>query len=63
MLIFGELHLQLVLAEYQTYYKGRRPIAAASAGCLGPAAAHLSQHWIKRRAILASLIHEYERAA
>ncbi len=25
MLIFGERHLRLVLAEYQTHYNGRRP--------------------------------------
>ena len=30
MLIFGERHLRIVLAEYEAHYNGRRPIAAAS---------------------------------
>jgi putative transposase len=30
MLIFGERHLRLVLAEYEAHCNGRRPIAAAS---------------------------------
>jgi hypothetical protein len=30
MLIFGERHLRAVMAEYETHYNGRRPIAAAS---------------------------------
>jgi len=34
MLIFGERHLRLVLAEYEAHYNGRRPIAAASSARL-----------------------------
>jgi len=36
MLIFGQRHLQLVLAEYEGHYNGRRPIAAASSARPGP---------------------------
>ena len=34
MLISGERHLRLVLAEYEAHYNGRRPIAAASSARL-----------------------------
>ena len=36
MLIFGERHLHLVLAQYAAHYNGRRPIAAASFARSGP---------------------------
>jgi putative transposase len=36
MLIFGERHLRLVLAEYAAHYNRRRPIAAASSARPGP---------------------------
>jgi hypothetical protein len=36
MLIFGKRHVWAVLAEYETHYNGRRPIAAASSPRLGP---------------------------
>ena len=37
MLIFGQRHLQLVLAAYEGHYNGRRdPIAAASSARPGP---------------------------
>ena len=36
MLIFGQRHLLLVLAEYEAHYNGRRPIAASSSGRPGP---------------------------
>jgi len=32
MLISGERHLQLILAEYPAHYNGRRPTAADSSG-------------------------------
>ena len=36
MLIVGERHLHLVLAQYAAHYNGRRPIAAASFARSGP---------------------------
>jgi len=36
MLIFGERHLLLVLAEYEAHYNGRPPIAASSSNRPGP---------------------------
>jgi transposase InsO family protein len=39
MLIFGERHLRLILAEYEAHYNARRPIAAASSARPGPIAA------------------------
>jgi putative transposase len=65
MLIFGERHLRSVLAEYARHYNGRRP--HRSRGLRPPrpdyTTADLSQHRIKRRAILGGLINEYQRAA
>ena len=64
MLISGERHLRLVLAQYEAHYNGRRPIAAASSA---PRPDHpvadLSQERIKRRPVLGGLINEYGRAA
>jgi hypothetical protein len=40
LLILGERHLRLVLAEYEAHYNGRRPTAAASSARPGPARAH-----------------------
>ena len=65
MLIFGERHLRLVLAEYEAHYNGRRPHRSRQ---LHPprsdySAADLSQERIKRRPVLGGLINEYERAA
>jgi putative transposase len=36
MLIFGQRHLQSILAQYEVHYNGRRPIAAASSARPGP---------------------------
>jgi putative transposase len=36
MLIFGQRHLQTILAEYEAHYNGRRPIAASSSNRPGP---------------------------
>jgi len=65
MLIFGERHLRLILAEYETHYNGRRPHRSRQLRPPRPdhPAADLSQQRIKRRAILGGLIHEYQRAA
>jgi putative transposase len=65
MLIFGERHLRLILAEYETHYNGRRPHRS---GQLRPPrpdhpVADLSQKRIRRQPVLGGLISEYERAA
>jgi putative transposase len=65
MLIFGERHLRLVLADYTAHYNGRRP--HRSRQLRPPRSDHpvadLSQEQIQRRPALGGLINEYERAA
>jgi putative transposase len=65
MLIFGERHLRLVLAEYEAHYNGRRPHRSHRLQPPRPnyPAADLSHERIKRRPVLGGLISEYERAA
>ena len=65
MLIFGERHLRLVLADYAAHYNGRRPNRSRQLRPSRPdhPVADLSQERIKRRAVLGGLINEYERAA
>ena len=65
MLIFGERHLQSVLAEYARHYNGRRPHRSRQLHPPRPdhPVADPSQEKIKRRAVLGGLINEYERAA
>jgi putative transposase len=65
MLIFGQRHLRLVLAEYEAHDNGRRPHRSRQLCPPRPdhPAADLSQQRIKRRPVLGSLINEYERAA
>ncbi|HEX6403148.1 MAG TPA: integrase core domain-containing protein [Pseudonocardiaceae bacterium] len=65
MLIFGERHLRLVLAEYLRHYNGRRPHRARELHPPQPThpVADLNYEQIKRRPVLGSLINEYERAA
>ena len=65
MLIFGERHLWLVLAEYETHCNGRRPHRGRQLRPPRPdhPAAGLSRQRIKRRPVLGGLINEYERAA
>ena len=65
MLIFGERHLRLILAEYEAHYNGRRPHRSRQLRPPRPdhPAAGLSQRWIKRRPVLGGLLNEYERAA
>ena len=65
MLIFGERHLRLVLAEYEAHYNGRRPHRSRELHPPRPdhPAADLSRERIKRRPVLGGLINEYERAA
>jgi putative transposase len=65
ILIFGERHLQAVLARYSAHYNHRRPHRALR--FLPPRPDHpapdLSQPQIRRRPILGGVINEYERAA
>jgi transposase InsO family protein len=65
MLIFGERHLRLVLAEYEAHCNGRRPHRSRELRPPRPdhPAADLSRERIKRRPVLGGLINEYERAA
>jgi transposase InsO family protein len=65
MLIFGERHLRLVLADYAAHYNGRRPHRSLQLRPPQPdhPVADLSQEGIQRRPVLGGLINEYERAA
>jgi hypothetical protein len=65
MLIFGERHLRIVMAEYETHYNGRRPHRSRQLHPPRPdhPAADLSRERIRRRPVLGGLINEYERAA
>jgi putative transposase len=65
MLIFGQRHLQLVLAQYEAHYNGRRPHRSRHLYPPRPdhPVADLTQKQIKRRHVLGGLINEYERAA
>jgi putative transposase len=65
MLIFGERHLRLVLAGYETHYNGRRPDRSRQHHPPRPdhPAVDLSREQIQRRPVLGRLINEYERAA
>ena len=65
MLIFGERHLRMILAEYEAHYNGQRP--HRSRELRPPRTDHppadLSKKRIQRRPLLGGLINEYERAA
>ena len=65
MLILGERHLLLGLAEHEAHYNGRRPHRSLQLRPPRPdhPVADLSQQRIKRRPVLGGLINEYERAA
>ena len=65
MLIFGERHLLLVLAKYETHYNGRRPHRSLQLQPPRPdhPVADLCRKRIKRRPVLGGLISEYEWAA
>jgi transposase InsO family protein len=65
MLIFGQRHLQSVLAQYAAHYNGRRPHRSRQLHPPRPdhPAADLTTERIKRRPVLGGLINEYERAA
>jgi putative transposase len=65
MLIFGQRHLQHVLAEYARHYNGRRPHHSREPR--PPRTDHpipaLPAQRITRRPVLGSLLNEYEPAA
>jgi len=65
MLIFGERHLRVVMAEYEAHYDGRRPHRSRELRPPRPdhPVAGLSRERIKRRPVLRGLLNEYERAA
>jgi hypothetical protein len=65
MLIFGERHLRLILAQYEAHYNGRRPHRSRQLRPPRPdhPVADLSQDRIQRRPVLGGLINEHERAA
>ncbi len=65
ILIFGERHLRLVLAEYEAHYNGRRPHRSRQLRPPRPdfPVADLSKKRIKPRPVLGGLLNEYERAA
>jgi putative transposase len=65
MLIFGQQHLQSILAQYVAHYNGRRSHRSRQLHPPRPdhPVADLSQKRIKRRSVLGGLLNEYERAA
>jgi transposase InsO family protein len=65
MLVFGERHLRLVLAQYEAHYNGRRPHRSRQLRPPRPGhpVADLSRERIQRRPVLGGHINEYERAA
>jgi len=65
MLIFGERHLRMILAEYEAHYNGRRPHRSRELRPPRPdhPPADLSKKRIQRRPLLGGLINEYERVA
>jgi len=65
MLIFGECHLRVVMAEYAAHYNGRRPHRGRDLRSPRPdhPVADLSQAKIRRRPVLGGLLNEYQRAA
>src|SRR4249920_5403 len=65
ILILGERHLRIVLAQYGAHYNGRRPHRALQLEPPRPdlPAPDLDCRRIRRRPVLGGLINEYERAA
>jgi putative transposase len=65
ILIFGERHLRIVLAQFSAHYNGRRPHRALQLQPPRPdlPAPDLDCRRIRRRPVLGGLINEYERAA
>jgi putative transposase len=65
VLIFGQRHLRMILAQYGARYNGRRPHRSRELRPPRPGhpPAGLSQKPIQRRPLLGGLINEYKRAA
>ena len=65
MLILGERHLRVVMAEYAAHYNGRRPHRGRDLRPPRPdhPVADLSQARIRRRPVLGGLLNEYQRVA
>jgi putative transposase len=65
MLILGERHPRVVMAEYAAHYNGRRPHRGRDLRPPRPdhPVADLSQARIRRRPVLGGLLSEYQRAA
>jgi putative transposase len=65
MLIFGERHLQTILAQYEAHYIGRRPHRGRQLRPPQPdhPVADLTREGIQCRPVLGGLINEYQRAA
>jgi transposase InsO family protein len=65
LLIFGQRHLQTILAQYEAHYNGRRPHRSRQLRPPRPdhPVADLSKARIQRRPVLGGLLSEYERAA
>ena len=65
MLIFGQAHLRMILAQYEAHYNGRRPHRSLQLRPPRPdhPVADLTRKRIKRRPVLGGLINEYERVA
>ena len=65
MLIFGQAHLRMILAQYEAHHNGRRPHRSHQLHPPRPdhPVADLTRKQIKRRPVLGGLINEYERAA
>jgi transposase InsO family protein len=65
MPIFGQRHLQTILAEYEADYNGRRPHRSCQLQPPRPDHPVADPSWerIQRRPVLGGLINEYEQAA
>jgi transposase InsO family protein len=65
MLIFGQRHLEAILAQYEAHYNGRRPHRSRQLRPPRPdhPVADLSKERVRRQPVLGGLINEYERAA
>jgi putative transposase len=65
MLVFGERHLRMILAEYEAHHNGRRPHRSRELRPPRPGhpPADLSKKRIQRRPLVGGLINEYERVA
>jgi putative transposase len=65
MLIFGERHLRMILAEYEAHHNGQRPHRSRELRPPRPdhLPADLSKKRIQRRSLFGGLINAYERAA